>query len=220
MLQRVMHWVGEGGPFATVTAFKGELDGKTLTLAENRARNRLLEQDLRRLGLPWLNVDGFWKTTGKSMLEPEESYFVPKMSRAQAVELGHKYRQESVIVRDDKGFDLVSSEAPNKGQVLKRFTRMAVSEDMFVEAFSRMVGSNVNLKFVGPDEVPDIVLKERVTRDGMELEEERAKPFSGNYIEIKPYNESLPGFFEDGDDNKGINVKSSDSYEDNSDVWV
>jgi len=95
--------------WGVVTASRGEL-----TSAENKQRNKELENDLRKLGYGFVHVDGMWQECRKPDTEykdcpddmkvptAEKSLFIPNISQEHIQSLGKKYQQDSVLFADEK----------------------------------------------------------------------------------------------------------------------
>ena len=95
--------------WGVVTASRGEL-----TPAENKQRNKDLENDLRKMGYGFVHVDGMWQECRKPDTEykdcpddmkvptAEKSLFVPNISQEHIQSLGKKYQQDSVLFADEK----------------------------------------------------------------------------------------------------------------------
>ncbi len=101
--------------WGVVTASRGEL-----TPAENKQRNKELENDLRKLGYGFVHVDGMWQECRQPNTEykdcpddmkvptEEKSLFIPNISKEHIQALGKKYQQDSVLFADE--------EAKSKGE--------------------------------------------------------------------------------------------------------
>jgi len=95
--------------WGVVTASRGEL-----TPAENKQRNKELENDLRKMGYGFVHVDGMWQECRKPDTEykdcpddmkvptAEKSLFIPNISQEHIQSLGKKYQQDSVLFADAK----------------------------------------------------------------------------------------------------------------------
>ena len=93
--------------WAVITASRGEL-----TAAENKQRNKELENDLRKMGLGFAHADGMWRECKDQTIEykncPEELrvpteekvLFIPNISKENAKALGKKWNQDSVLFAD------------------------------------------------------------------------------------------------------------------------
>ena len=135
--------------WGVVTASRGEL-----TPAENKQRNKELENDLRKLGYGFVHVDGMWQDCRKPDTEykdcpddmkvptEEKSLFIPNISQEHIQALGKKYQQDSVLFADDKAkangeatfIDSKSGESFNIGKF---------SPGKIAQGYSKMKGGKV-----------------------------------------------------------------------------
>jgi len=135
--------------WGVVTASRGEL-----TPAENKQRNKELENDLRKLGYGFVHVDGMWQECRKPDTEykdcpddmkvptEEKSLFIPNISQQHIQALGKKYKQDSVLFADDKAkangeatfIDSKSGESFNIGKF---------SPGKIAQGYSKMKGGKV-----------------------------------------------------------------------------
>jgi hypothetical protein len=135
--------------WGVVTASRGEL-----TPAENKQRNKELENDLRKLGYGFVHVDGMWQECRKPDTEykdcpddmkvptEEKSLFIPNISQEHIQSLGKKYQQDSVLFADDKAkangeatfIDSKSGESFNIGKF---------SPGKIAQGYSKMKGGKV-----------------------------------------------------------------------------
>ena len=106
-LSRVWQHTQSDRPIALLTAFRGEYDRE-----ENVRRNKQLAATVRKLGYGFFFVDGYWienQGTPEEVHVSEDSLFViaPEGSdekfRQQMIELGGKYNQDGVLVKDKDG---------------------------------------------------------------------------------------------------------------------
>lgn len=106
-LSRVWQHANSERPIALLTAFRGEFDRE-----ENVKRNKELAATVRSLGYGFFFLDGFWienQGTDREVHVSEDSLFViaPEGSdekfRKQMIELGAKYNQDGVLVKDVEG---------------------------------------------------------------------------------------------------------------------
>ncbi len=180
--------------WGVVTASRGEL-----TPAENKQRNKELENDLRKLGYGLVHVDGMWqecrqpnteyKDCPEDMKVPteEKSLFVPNISQEHIQALGKKYQQDSVLFADEatkaKGeatfIDSKSGEAFNIGKF---------APGKIAQGYSKMKGGKVFT--FEPQEEP----KEEPKKDDMKLKSLLPKgildktvknPDTGKMIKVK-----------------------------------
>lgn len=110
-LGRVYQHVVKGASksFAIITAFRGGYSVK-----QNKARNKNLGSDIRGLGIGFFKVTGFWiecqddsveyEKCPENMKKPvkEFSYFVPDISKQDAVKLAKKYDQDAIVYQGDE----------------------------------------------------------------------------------------------------------------------
>jgi hypothetical protein len=135
--------------WGVVTASRGEL-----TPAENKQRNKELENDLRKMGYGFVHVDGMWQECRKPDTEykdcpddmkvptEEKSLFIPNISQQHIQSLGKKYQQDSVLFADDKAkangeatfIDSKSGESFNIGKF---------SPGKIAQGYSKMKGGKV-----------------------------------------------------------------------------
>ena len=180
--------------WGVVTASRGEL-----TPAENKQRNKELENDLRKLGYGFVHVDGMWQECRKPDTEykdcpddmkvptEEKSLFIPNISQEHIQALGKKYQQDSVLFADEKAkakgeatfIDSKSGEAFNIGKF---------SPGKIAQGYSKMKGGKV-FTFE-----PEAEPKEEPKKDDMKLKSLLPKgildktvknPDTGKMIKVK-----------------------------------
>lgn len=135
-LSRLLEHLRKDEKFAVISAYREEK-----TEAENRKRHEQLIPDVRKFGYGYFVLRAKWGVEGK---EPsvERSLFIPHMSRDEAVEMGDRYDQYSVLVRDESGIlEVASSDkyGKKKGEVIRVFSdKPSISEQDFVGFFSQL----------------------------------------------------------------------------------
>ena len=184
--------------WGVVTASRGEL-----TPAENKQRNKELENDLRKMGYGYVHVDGMWQECRKPNTEykdcpddmkvptEEKSLFIPNISKEHIQALGKKYQQDSVLFADEetkaKGeanfIDSKSGESFNIGKF---------APGKVAQGYSKMKGDKV-FTFLQPGEKgetpksepkkDDMKLKSLVPKDV--LDKMVKNPETGNMIKVK-----------------------------------
>ena len=106
-LSRVWQHAKSDRPIALLTAFRGEYDRD-----ENVRRNKELAATVRKLGYGFFFVDGYWienQGTPEEVHVSEDSLFViapegtDEKFRQQMIELGVKYNQDGVLIKDKEG---------------------------------------------------------------------------------------------------------------------
>jgi hypothetical protein len=191
--------------WGVVTASRGEL-----TPAENKQRNKELENDLRKLGYGFVHVDGMWQECRKPDTEykdcpddmkvptEEKSLFIPNISQEHIQSLGKKYQQDSVLFADDKAkangeatfIDSKSGEAFNIGKF---------SPGKVAQGYSKMKGGKVFT--FEPEAEPKVEPK----KDDMKLKSLLPKGILDKTVK-------------NPDTGKMIKVKSALKYDDNAKV--
>lgn len=113
-LSRVWQHAESDRPIALLTAFRGEYDRE-----ENVRRNKELAATIRKMGYGFFFVDGYWienQGTPEEVHVSEDSLFViapegtDEKFRAQMIELGAKYNQDGVLVKDKDGAKVYTSD--------------------------------------------------------------------------------------------------------------
>jgi hypothetical protein len=173
------------------------------TSAENKANNKRLEDDLRKMGLGFAHADGMWRECKDGTLEykdcpeemripsPEKVLFIPNISKEDAKALGKKYEQDSVLFADGEArkngeatyIDSKSGEEFNIG----KFTAGKIAQ-----GYTKLKGGKV-FTFLQPGE-KGITPKEEPKKDDMKLKSLLPKgildktvknPDTGKMIKIK-----------------------------------
>lgn len=104
---RVLQHIEKTPSFAVISAFRG-----VNTPEENEELHKTLKTDVRALGYGFIEQDSGYSyndpSTGEDGLVQEKSVFIPNISFGDAMNLGKKYGQESILYKDDNvGFALV-----------------------------------------------------------------------------------------------------------------
>lgn len=102
-LSRIIQHIQTGKTFAVISAYRGEFSA-----SENKFRHRQLAGAIRALGLGYIEqTSGYTYSDGTDHTVEEESFFIPGISYQQALALGGKFDQESILFKDEKiGFVL------------------------------------------------------------------------------------------------------------------
>jgi hypothetical protein len=102
---RVWHHIDNAKTFAVISAFRGFNESK-----ENLALHQRLKNDVRVLGLGYVEQESGYTykepKTGEDSTVEERSLFIPGITFDQAVTLGNKYGQETIIFKDIDQFVL------------------------------------------------------------------------------------------------------------------
>lgn len=197
-----------------VTASRGEL-----TPAENKQRNKELENDLRKLGLGFVHVDGMWRECKDRDIDyskcpddmkvptEEKSYFVPNASKEAITKLGNKYQQDSVLFADEdtkKRGEATYISANGSEFNIGKFTAGKVSQ-----GYSKMKGDKV-FTFLEPGDSG-----EEYKKDGEPTDEPKTTS-KGSDMKLKSLLPKgvLDQMVKNPDTGKMIKVKSALKYDD------
>jgi len=103
--------------FGVISASRIEFSDK-----ENAERYLELKKAVRKMGLGFIELKGGYQE--ESGFTEESSLFIPGISRNQAVELGKKYDQYSVLYKDkDEFIEIGTNMNSGIGEILKRFIK-------------------------------------------------------------------------------------------------
>lgn len=86
--------------------------------AENNRKTEQLKRDIKALGLSYIKTYGAWRDEGQPTYE--ESFLIPNISKEQALALGKKYKQYSIIHKDknsDKAYMYITLDNDSFGNV-------------------------------------------------------------------------------------------------------
>lgn len=148
-LSRVWQHVNSDQPSAMITAFRDEYSPD-----ENVRRNIQLAMTVRELGYGFFYVDGFWienQGTVREVRVSEVTVFVignegdDAKFRKQMIELGVKYNQDGVLVKDNEGakvydqsggvmFDVGQLKPGNAGEIYTKLRNNKNSNTFVFEA--------------------------------------------------------------------------------------
>ena len=146
--------------FAILTGFRG-----SNTKKQNLSNNKKLGLAIRSLRLGYFKLDGHWGECSDETIEyndcPEEkksqvrepSYFVPNLSKDQAVKLAKKFQQDAIVYQGpetDNKIELISKSGATI-EKLGKFTPNKVAQ-----AFSKIKGKS--FVFEGLEYIPSGVL--------------------------------------------------------------
>lgn len=90
---------------AIISACTGIKEGEKEAdhLRRNRVSQGELKKDLRAKGLGYIELLGRWVDPDTQIPEDEYSFLIPNISKKDALELGNKYGQYSIIYKDEDG---------------------------------------------------------------------------------------------------------------------
>jgi len=105
---RIIQHIEAGHSFAVISAYKWDLSE-----TDNTERHNNLRTDIRKLGYGYIEQNSGYSykdtRTGNLGTVEEESFFIPQITRQEALALAKKYEQESIIYKDGNGFYVLLS---------------------------------------------------------------------------------------------------------------
>lgn len=110
--------------FAMISAYRHEN-----TKEENNRQTMLLTHDLVHMGLGSIKMEGGYvevSDDGKEVPVTERSFFVPNITKEQAIELCAKYNQDSVLFKDKDGMRYITKEGKDDSE---KFTDIVVDDN-------------------------------------------------------------------------------------------
>lgn len=146
-VSRVLFWMNSEYPCSVLSAYlyANPDTGELVSLEENKQQQEILKKEIRARGYGFFELRAKFKE--KEILSEEESLCVPKMPIQEAVELGMKYKQFSILAKEDGVFGEVSTRT-DPGEWLKLFTpkNTLISEKDFEGAFSQLKKGKQNAR--------------------------------------------------------------------------
>ena len=151
-LSRIMHHIEKTENFGVISPFrKGIGDEKNLD------RYKELCALVRKMGYGFIELKGGYQE--ESGFINEKSLFIPDIKKKEMMELGKKYDQHSVIIKDKQAFAMIgTNKGAGIGKVLDKFEirrqpNPVISVDdvgtIFKDFFSRLLkGSHAGKKFL------------------------------------------------------------------------
>lgn len=126
-----------------------------LSDSENKERYEQLKKDVRALGYGYIETRGGYEEKGAGIVT-EPSLLVPEMSRKDAIALGEKYDQDSILYKDGREFiEIGTNSDTGVGKVLGRFKmgaghdNITLSSPLLKKFFTSLVkGSHRGRKFL------------------------------------------------------------------------
>ncbi|MFW6172637.1 MAG: DUF3293 domain-containing protein [Elusimicrobiota bacterium] len=146
-LSRIWSHIESNKPFGVVSASRSENTNK-----ENEENHVALKKVVRELGYGFIEMRGGYKEDSGFVYE--KSLFIPDITKKEIIELGEKYKQESIIFKDKNGFYLLDTR-DNVGNEILKFTMkggkkdLELSKDKIKDFFSELTkGSHKGRKFL------------------------------------------------------------------------
>jgi|SRR6056297_512584 len=103
---RIIHHIESGTSFAVISAYVKDYSYKV-----NLEKHEELRKDIRKMGYGYIEQkSGYsYKDIETDRMFEEESFFIPMISKNEALELCNTYEQESILFKDDAGFYCILS---------------------------------------------------------------------------------------------------------------
>jgi hypothetical protein len=149
-LSRIFQYIqDEDKDFGIVSSFRGQYSKE-----ENLQRHADLKKQVRGMGLGFIEMKGGY-VEGDTAVE-ELSLFIPKVKKAQIIQLGKAFGQHSVMFKDGEQFVYIgTNEESGVGTVLSKFKAQAgkdninLSKEAIKDFYSQLKkGSHKDKKFV------------------------------------------------------------------------
>ena len=148
-LSRIMTHIKKTENFGVISPFRKEFSNK-----ENLDRYKELKEIVREKGYGFIELKGGYQE--EDGFVNEKSLFIPNIKKNEMLELGKKYNQHSVIVKDSNAFEMIgTNKTAGIGKVLDKFETggRSISVDdvgeQLKDFFSRLLkGSHRGKKFL------------------------------------------------------------------------
>jgi len=141
---RILQHIENNDTFAVISAFRGGNSGD-----ENMKLHKQLKGDVRAKGYGFIEQKSGYSYsepgTGEEGTVDEMSLFIPKISEKEALVLGRKYDQESIIFKDNKKFVLINCSTGGVDMTFKKSTGgkdVTFDPSVLKYAFSQLVRAN------------------------------------------------------------------------------
>ena len=113
----IQHIINPDSTFGQISAFRGDFSRE-----ENEKRHEQLKKDVRNKGLGFIEMSGGFEEEDGSV--QELSLFIPNISKNDAISLGEKYGQYSVLWKDPSQFvEIGTNNAAGIGQIKNTFKK-------------------------------------------------------------------------------------------------
>jgi hypothetical protein len=113
----IQHIENPDSTFGQISAFRGEFGRE-----ENENRHEQLKKDIRNKGLGFIEMSGGFQEEDGNV--QELSLFVPNISKNDAISLGEKYGQFSILWKDPSQFvEIGTNKAAGIGQIKNTFKK-------------------------------------------------------------------------------------------------
>lgn len=149
------------------------------TPQQNKKANKELEFHLKNMVLGFRKLKGFYD-------REENSYFVPNITKNEALNLGEKFEQETIIFADHeekeikgkpyKGFvfKMITSSGPDKGKIVAE-RQIFVNMDGKTNYYSEVKGRKFQIPFFEDDTIDNIFNPDTYMIESSSINEENLK---------------------------------------------
>lgn len=152
-VSRVLQHFNSPNPAVVISAYRSEdQDGREVSLKENIKEQNDLKKKVRAMGYGFIPLRAKFKYEESSEPEEEESLLVPGMTLEEGVKLGRKFKQHSILAKDDSGYmawvctSAGTWKCVTVGTVIESFKKSSISDNDFVGAFSQILRGKGNAK--------------------------------------------------------------------------
>lgn len=148
-LSRIIQHIEKNSNFGVISSFRGENTDK-----QNEESYKELVSLVRKMGYGYIALKGGYQE--EEGFVNEKSLFIPNISKEEMIDLGKKYGQHSVIVKDKGSFEMIgTNEDAGIGTVIEKFDTTKGKNlsldnggEIFKQFFSQLVkGSHSGRKF-------------------------------------------------------------------------
>ena len=145
------HVENDDKSFGVISAYRADNDP-----SENKEDHKQLLKDINKLGYGYIILKGGYKEIDQNEYKEEMSIFIPKISKKEIIELGEKYKQDSVIYKDKDEFSLLgTNQNTGVAKILTSFKKKSGKDNITLakqavkEFYSNLIkGSHKDRKFV------------------------------------------------------------------------
>ena len=102
---RIIQHMEGSDVFAVISPYLRKLSDE-----ENDRRAREMKKVVRSMGYGYIPMDAGYEHQDTGGIGIEESLFIPQITKEDAMELGRRYDQESILFKDRDGFHLIMSD--------------------------------------------------------------------------------------------------------------
>jgi hypothetical protein len=149
-LSRIWQHIESNNSFGVVSAFR-----KEFSLEFNLENHEKLRAEIKKNNLGFIEQNSGYSYTDADTNEvvnsEEKSFFIPQCPKNLILTLGRKFRQESILYKDETGFYLIYTDS-RFGKVGMTFTKggknLTLDKETIKYAYSELIRANKNSKKV------------------------------------------------------------------------